>query len=639
MPWVLTALHAHDEQPIGLPTSGPETVTIGRRPENHIILKHLAVSGQHCLLHVPKDVSAELPPELEDCSTNGTYVNEVKLCRGTRQQLQLGDVISLTKAAEEGVDAPELLRIQFRVSYQSEEVAAGGAVSAADVVDGSEDAASPLLQPGPSEQQQQQAPPPPADANAGTAVRSTGQEASRATNFAQDLLVKEQQEKSKLTSQLLLSQRKLDEERHSIETMAGELKKLKEQLDTERRHRCDTEEARDRLTAEAETLRAERRRLSELRTFHEELVKRHETVGQEVQTLRSRCCQLEATTERLRRESETATAARQKASQQQAEISTRARQCQERAERLEQAHVEARREAQRSQEEGAALEKDLVAEKTLRQRLEAEVAESKERAAKAETAERAAQEQLDMAMARKAELECRAAAAESEADTARSSCAQAKQKLASMLQATERLRTVAGDFSKDLRRRAEAWQSAVQSADFTGVDEKSRAAPLSSLSATHRQEDTQDEASDAKQKPTASAASAPEVPERDTPHDSNSQPPSKAAENAPERPPAADSEPAAVEDSREEDQADEVVGAAPAATLAGGGAAAATLAAVILTDDLQGPPAGASPGHKAGTPDEFMLPDAVPVGTAACSTAWSLELVEDPVPAAKRQRL
>merc|ERR1719215_598767 len=91
MPWCLVALHLPDGAWYPLPTEG--VATVGRRLTNSIVCKDLAVSGQHCVLHC-SGAEVLTPPEVEDRSTNGTYVNEVKLARGQRQLLAPGDVLA-----------------------------------------------------------------------------------------------------------------------------------------------------------------------------------------------------------------------------------------------------------------------------------------------------------------------------------------------------------------------------------------------------------------------------------------------------------------------------------------------------------------------------------------------------------------
>merc|ERR1719482_1053541 len=96
--------------------------------------------------------------------------------------------------------------------------------------------------------------------------------------FAQDLLYQEQQSKAKITQQLLQSQSKLEEERHAAETASRELEKVRKQVAEERARRHEAEESRDRLAAEADSLRTEYRQLKELRASHDELKQRHEVV-------------------------------------------------------------------------------------------------------------------------------------------------------------------------------------------------------------------------------------------------------------------------------------------------------------------------------------------------------------------------
>ncbi len=68
-----------------------ERTTLGRRPYNDIVIDHLAVSGEHAVLHMPEAQGVEL----EDLkSTNGTYVNGKAVAR---QLLRHGDTIELSK--------------------------------------------------------------------------------------------------------------------------------------------------------------------------------------------------------------------------------------------------------------------------------------------------------------------------------------------------------------------------------------------------------------------------------------------------------------------------------------------------------------------------------------------------------------
>ena len=72
-----------------IPINKPK-VTIGRRPNNDVVLNHLAISGNHAVIET----------QMNDCyledlnSTNGTQVNGQPV---KRHFLQNGDVISLSK--------------------------------------------------------------------------------------------------------------------------------------------------------------------------------------------------------------------------------------------------------------------------------------------------------------------------------------------------------------------------------------------------------------------------------------------------------------------------------------------------------------------------------------------------------------
>lgn len=75
-----------------------ERTTLGRRPDNDIVLDNPAVSGQHCVFEL-KGLSDVF---LEDSgSTNGTFVNNVRV---KRHKLEDEDVISISR---------------FRIRYRS----------------------------------------------------------------------------------------------------------------------------------------------------------------------------------------------------------------------------------------------------------------------------------------------------------------------------------------------------------------------------------------------------------------------------------------------------------------------------------------------------------------------------------------
>lgn len=455
MPWVLTPLHTLADPVVPLPEH--VAAGIGRRPTNEVVCRDMAVSGVHCILHCRSARLAE-PPEVEDTSTNGTYANDTKLNKGQRQWLVDGDVISLTKPPEDepGLTGP---RIQYRLTFRGDR-------SEGDVV-----------------------PPTVVDASARTQVGNNGvgadgvipevaptvpdkrqPQAFGERSFAQDLLVTEQQSKAKITGELLHSQRQLEEERQTVETAAQDLKKIRQSLEEERARRHDVEENRDRLASEVETLKSDLREFQELQAAHDELWQRHESADSELQARLERSKQLEASLELLRIEVDSVSEAHRKASQQHSELSTRARQTQDRADRFEQNHSEAQRDTDRTLEELERLRRELDSERGARQNLEGQVGQLKEHAGQAETAEKSGRESMDAASARRAELECQASAAQTGAEAARTVARQAQQKLGAASRLTQRLREAGRTLSTELRRRAAIWEKALEEGSIEALN-------------------------------------------------------------------------------------------------------------------------------------------------------------------------
>ncbi len=72
-----------------------ERMTIGRRPDNDIVIDDVAVSGQHAVIHVSPDpiFREQNHVEIEDSgSTNGTWVNGLEV---QRKKLVHGDVVRM----------------------------------------------------------------------------------------------------------------------------------------------------------------------------------------------------------------------------------------------------------------------------------------------------------------------------------------------------------------------------------------------------------------------------------------------------------------------------------------------------------------------------------------------------------------
>lgn len=80
-------IYVPDQEPIELALDGYEQVSIGRGPDNDIVLDHVSMSGSHAVIHNQGGVF-----HLQDLgSTNGTFVNgsaisESVLASGSRVQ-------------------------------------------------------------------------------------------------------------------------------------------------------------------------------------------------------------------------------------------------------------------------------------------------------------------------------------------------------------------------------------------------------------------------------------------------------------------------------------------------------------------------------------------------------------------------
>ncbi len=80
-------LYVPDQEPLEVVLDGYEQITIGRGPDNDLVLDHVSMSGSHAVIHNHGGVF-----QLQDLgSTNGTYVNggaisEAVLSHGARIQ-------------------------------------------------------------------------------------------------------------------------------------------------------------------------------------------------------------------------------------------------------------------------------------------------------------------------------------------------------------------------------------------------------------------------------------------------------------------------------------------------------------------------------------------------------------------------
>lgn len=449
MPWQLQATYAGGCTTVLPPDS---SLSAGRRASNNIACHDLAVSGQHCIFHSRRSVQSD-PPEVEDCSTNGTYVNDQRLSKGQRRRLAEGDVISLTNPVDE--DAPEVRgvssRIQFKVEFTKDRGAVDRIPAANSLIGVVDDV------------------PPTAPERQG--VENTYAVGATTTASAQDLLLQEQQKKGKITGELLQAQRKLDEERQAVAVTKREHKRVRALADEERTRRREAEETLERLQKELETLRVDKKQLQELQVDQQELKKKHDASDVELQERLRKCVHLESDMEEFRMEVERSVEAQRKATQQVAEYQARIRQTQERNRQLEKQVEETKERIAKAAEDKIRVQAEIASERSARKQVEEQVGRDKQSVADAEEGECERRERLDNATARRADLECQVSAAQADAEALRTAARHAEQWHANAAELAERLRQTGRQISSELRRRADLWENALLSGEMAGIED------------------------------------------------------------------------------------------------------------------------------------------------------------------------
>ena len=63
-----------------------DTISIGRKATNNLVVNDQALSGNHCVIYKQEDKVM-----LKDLSTNGTYLNNTKIGQGNEVELQHGN--------------------------------------------------------------------------------------------------------------------------------------------------------------------------------------------------------------------------------------------------------------------------------------------------------------------------------------------------------------------------------------------------------------------------------------------------------------------------------------------------------------------------------------------------------------------
>lgn len=89
-------------------------VALGRKEGSDIIINEPVVSGTHCYITVTSNHGAYI----EDVSTNGTYVNGVKIGKGSHLDVHDGDMLTLGKPGTNTGPIGSGVCVNFRVSFE-----------------------------------------------------------------------------------------------------------------------------------------------------------------------------------------------------------------------------------------------------------------------------------------------------------------------------------------------------------------------------------------------------------------------------------------------------------------------------------------------------------------------------------------
>eukprot|EP00929_Paragymnodinium_shiwhaense_P049654 TRINITY_DN25028_c0_g1_i3.p1 TRINITY_DN25028_c0_g1~~TRINITY_DN25028_c0_g1_i3.p1 ORF type:complete len:610 (+),score=171.39 TRINITY_DN25028_c0_g1_i3:93-1922(+) len=419
----LVPLHDAKEALYIIPSVGD--VTLGRKPSNTIVCGGAtlpsSVSGVHCIVRQKAGQAHCL--EVEDSSTNGTYINDRKLEKGQKARLQDGDVLTLAKQPQE--------RVEYRI-----EVAPASEASAAQVL------------------------------GAATPVRGGGLAPMKTTaeGFAREMLFQEQQSKALISAELLTVRRKLDEERVRAEAVRSELRSIRTQVETERSRRSTAQELHDKLQIELEELRKDQKELEELEGAHTTLQGKHDEMEVELGAQQQRLSVLDAAKERLEVDLEQEKGATSQMEEQLAEVQARLQQAQDRAEAMHANNQEARREAEAAKQLVETHQAELTNERSAREILEEKAKHLLVEAERAAKGGCTAQEALAAAEAQHADLEGRIAAHKADTDSARADSRRAQQHLSREAEEAARLCSGAAAFADALRRVADDWARGLPSA-------------------------------------------------------------------------------------------------------------------------------------------------------------------------------
>lgn len=468
----LVPLYETEEEFFSLPAEG--TVTVGRRRECFVVVQDLAVSGTHCIL---KCCSQPLSFEVEDCSTNGTFVNGSPLGKGQRSWLADGDVLALTRPEAVGGVTPSSVAIQFRLDVRSSPPSCSErfptppplqpqpqASSAVEADDPCKEEAGVLKAKAedPFREDAVEKLPGVAAAPAGAEGGSSCSPPSRGhappkVGLTQDLLIHEQQSKAMVTSKLFSTRRRLDEERARAEALRRELRSAKSALEGERARRLAAQEKCDQFQADLKQGGIDKRQLEAMREEHVLLQARLEAAEVDLGTRQQTAVSLEAAQERLKADLARIAADTQRTEAQLAEAQQKLQQAQERAETLAERHNGAKRQAEAARAEADRLQLEYSTERAAREQFEDQSSLLAADAERAACGDKAARDALAAATAQQAELEERVANHQLEAEGARSAARKARQELAEGAEQVDILRGAAARITDAMHGYMEVW--------------------------------------------------------------------------------------------------------------------------------------------------------------------------------------
>mmetsp|Transcript_87345 Transcript_87345/g.245172 ORF Transcript_87345/g.245172 Transcript_87345/m.245172 type:complete len:773 (+) Transcript_87345:31-2349(+) len=451
----LVPLHDAPEATYPLPREG--SITIGRRGVNSIVCRDVAVSGVHCIVRKHSGTGA-CWFEVEDSSTNGTFVNDAKLEKGQTARLNHGDILALTRPNNQAniPGAPRLDAVQFRMEVGPEEPPARLSDPSILVLSSEQrtsQAVGVLSQ----------------ETNAGAveqSLKTTGEArrapalvsmSTTAEGFAQDLLVQEQQSKAKITGELLMVRRRLDEERSKGEGLRRELRNAQSALDAERSRCSVAQGARDRLHNELEGLRRDHKEVGELETRRVELQQRFDDCEVDLGAQLQRATSLEAAQERLKADLEEARGGVKRAEAQLADVQARLQQAQERADEAQEKQMKARQDAEAAKQTYEQIQVDLSSERAGREHLEDQAALLSADAERAARGGSSVTDALKVAKEMQSELENRYHMYKTETQAARVNQKQSDCQLAAEGEKIARLRAAALNLVESTREYMEQW--------------------------------------------------------------------------------------------------------------------------------------------------------------------------------------